>query len=138
MVRTCDLTGENLPEDTPTTRIFIEDARNDVSVELDLSDAAFKGFLSGESKYALSKVLAASRPYVDPPTPTKAKTKPSGTNTEGRDAREWAHTHRPDLNVSDRGQVPNRVLKAYREHLSELAGDMEHQDNNTSDEILPE
>jgi hypothetical protein len=110
-VRTDDLTGETLPEDTPTTRIFVEDPRGDVSVEIDLSDTSFKGL-----QKALDKILAKARPYT-PPTPKR----PSADATEVADARKWAMASRPDLNVKDKGALPLKALEAYREHLAKVA-----------------
>jgi hypothetical protein len=106
-VTTDDLTGDTLPEGTPTTRIFVDDPRGNVSVEIDLSDTSFKGL-----QKALDKILAKARPY----TPTQ-KAKATGAATEAAEARAWAMAHRPDLNVKDRGQVPTVALEAYREYL---------------------
>lgn len=106
-LRTDDLNGETLPEDTPTTRIYVEDGREHVSIEIDLSDDSFKTLLKALNKYA-----SKGRPIL----PEK-KAKPSGTNTEAAMARAWALTQ-PDIQVSERGAVPNRVLEAYREFLT--------------------
>ena len=111
-LRTDDITGETLPDDTPTTRLYIEDPRGDVSVEIDLSDTSFKSFIAGESKFALSKILANARPVTVP------QKKTLGTNaTETSKARAWAISHRPDLNVSPNGRVANDVIVAYRAYL---------------------
>lgn len=110
-VRTDDLTGESLPDDTPTTRIFVEDPRGDVSVEIDLSDTSFKGL-----QKALDKVLSKARP-----TTVVTRTKSPTDATEAAEARKWAMAERPDLKVKDKGAVPHKALEAYREHLAKVA-----------------
>lgn len=120
-----DLTGDTLPHDHESTLIFVEDPRGDISIKTDLSDTNFK------------KLLKAVQPFVDkgePYTPIarmKAASAKADAPTESSLARAWAMTHRPDLNVKDRGKVPEAALEAYRDHLSTLAGDIDHPDNNT-------
>jgi hypothetical protein len=119
-----DLTGDDLPNDHESTLLFIEDPRGDVSIKIDLSDTNFK------------KLVKALQPFVDkgePYTPVTRMKAASTTSTpsEASQARAWAMAHRPDLNVKDRGKVPEEALKAYRDHLSALAGDIDHPDNNT-------
>lgn len=110
-LRTDDITGETLPEDTPTTRIFLEDERGDVSIEIDLSDTNFKAL-----QKALSKYVDKARPVPALLPPEKTK----GTS-EAAAARAWALANRPDLKVSERGAVAKAVLEAYREHLAHSA-----------------
>lgn len=117
---TDDMTGETLPQGTPTTRIYVEDPRGDVSVEIDLSDTSFKGL-----QKALDKILAKARP-ITPPTPKKV-----GDNaTEAALARAWAIAERPDLDVKERGQVPKAVIVAYRAHLDN--SEAEQSDSDTA------
>jgi hypothetical protein len=104
---TDDLTGEPLPEGTPTTRITIDDPRGPISVEVDLSDTSFKGL-----QKALDKILSKARPVTTPRTGTLG-----ADATEARAARAWAIAERPDLKVSERGAVPKAAIVAYRAHL---------------------
>lgn len=106
-LNTDDLTGETLPDGTPTTTILINDERNTIAVEIDLSDASFKKLYDAVQKFA-SKGRAI--------TPPQKRTAATGS-TEAADARAWALAHRPDLNVKERGAVPTAVLVAYRAHL---------------------
>ena len=106
-LRTDDITGETLPEDTPTTRLYIEDARGDVSIEIDLSDASFKAL-----QKAVDKIVSKGRPIT---VPQSGKLATSGT--EAADARAWAIAHRPDLNVKEKGAVPKAAIVAYRAYL---------------------
>lgn len=107
-LRTDDLTGDTLPEDTPTTRLFIEDPRGDVSIEIDLSDASFKAL-----QKAVDKIVSKGRP-VEAPAPKKV----GDDATEAAAARAWAIAERPDLNVKERGAVPKHAVVAYRAHLA--------------------
>lgn len=107
-LRTDDLTGDTLPEDTPTTRLFIEDPRGDVSIEIDLSDASFKAL-----QKAVDKIVSKGRP-VEAPAPKKV----GDDATEAAAARSWAIAERPDLNVKERGAVPKHAIVAYRAHLA--------------------
>jgi len=109
-LRTDDITGETLPEDTPTTRLYIEDPRGDVSIEIDLSDASFKAL-----QKAVDKIVSKGRPITVPQSKS-----PAGASTEAADARAWAIAHRPDLNVKEKGAVPKAAIVAYREHLAGL------------------
>lgn len=117
----CDMTGETLSDDTPTTRIFIEDARENLSVEIDLSDAAFKGMLAGEAKYSLTKILGKARPYV-PTNTRKATTTDADARQFAQEARQWAISTGLQPPVSERGAVPQRALDAYREYLANGGG----------------
>lgn len=112
-LRTDDLTGETLPEDTPTTRLFIEDPRGDVSIEIDLSDASFKAL-----QKAVDKIVSKGRP-VEAPAPKKV----GDDATEAANARAWAIAERPDLNVKERGAVPKHAIVAYRAHLANTEQD---------------
>lgn len=109
---TDDLTGETLPEGNPTTRIVIDDPRALTAIEIDLSDDSVKALLK-----ALSKYTSKGRELVMP-EPKKATT----PNTEAAKARAWAQSHRPDLQVADKGAVPTAALEAYREHVASLEG----------------
>ena len=128
-LRTDDITGETLPEDTPTTRLYIEDPRGDVSIEIDLSDASFKAL-----QKAVDKIVSKGRPITVPQSG-----KLGGNATEAADARQWAITHRPDLNVKEKGAVPKAAIVAYRAHLDNLpdeenAGTTEAERKSASDE----
>lgn len=104
---TDDLTGETLPEGTPTTRITIDDPRGPISVEIDLSDTSFKGL-----QKALDKILSKARIV----TPPRAGTLGADA-TEAAEARKWALAFRPELNVKERGAVPKAAIVAYRAYL---------------------
>lgn len=106
---TDDLTGETLPDGTPTTTIVISDPRLTISIELDLSDASVKAL-----EKALSKFTAKGREY----TPAKSASA-STDREEATAARAWAIAARPDLKVSERGAVPTRAIEAYRAFLDE-------------------
>ena len=128
-LRTDDITGETLPEDTPTTRLYIEDARGDVSIEIDLSDESFK---------KLQKAVAIFTKDGRPITATQSG-KLATSGTEAADARAWAIAHRPDLNVKEKGAVPKAAIVAYRAHLDNLsddenAGSTEAERKSASDE----
>lgn len=117
-----DLTGETLPADNPTTRLFIEDERGDVSIEIDLSDTSFKAL-----QKVLTKYVEKGRPYVSP----LDRKRSTGTTdaSEAKLARAWAIAERPDLNVKERGAVPQAAIEAYRDHLlsieeKEVAADL--------------
>jgi hypothetical protein len=121
-----DLTGETLPEDTPTTTLRINDPRGDVSIALDLSDTSFKGLLKAVDKY-----VSKGAPIALPTTARAV-----GTDTEAREfaraARQWAIATNLQPPVADRGQVPQHALDAYRAHL---AGQGEEQpDGPTTEE----
>ena len=111
--RTDDITGDILPEETPTTRIYVEDPRGDVSVEIDLSEVSFKGL-----EKALSKYTAKARPI------TPAQSKSGSTDaTEAAAARAWGLAH-PDLlpdgvKANERGKVSGAVIDAYRAFIAE-------------------
>lgn len=107
-LRTDDLTGDTLPEDTPTTTITIDDPRGPIAVEVDLSDQSFKGL-----QKALDKIVSKARPITPPPT-----RKVGDDATEAAAARAWAIAERPDLNVKERGAVPKHAIVAYRAHLA--------------------
>ena len=109
-LRTDDITGETLPEETPTTRLYIEDPRGDVSIEIDLSDESFK---------KLQKAVAIFTKDGRPITATQSG-KLATSGTEAADARAWAIAHRPDLNVKEKGAVPKAAIVAYRAHLAGL------------------
>ena len=107
-LRTDDITGETLPDETPTTRITVNDPRVDISIEIDLSDDSAK------------KLVAALKRYTDkgreiaPPAPARL----GADATESAAARAWAIAERPDLNVKERGAVPKAAIVAYRAHLA--------------------
>ena len=107
-LRTDDLTGDALPEDTPTTRIYVEDARGDVSVEIDLSDTSFKAL-----QRALDKYVSKARPITHPQSKTVAT-----DATEAAEARKWAIATNLQPPVSERGAVPKRAIDAYRAFLA--------------------
>jgi hypothetical protein len=109
-LRTDDITGETLPEDTPTTRLYIEDPRGDVSIEIDLSDASFKAL-----QKAVDKIVSKGRPITGSKLPNDGKAAVEATR-----ARAWAIAHRPDLKVKEKGAVPKAAIVAYREHLAGL------------------
>jgi hypothetical protein len=115
-LRTDDMTGETLPDDTPTTTITVTDPRGSISVEVDLSDTSFKGL-----QKALDKIVSKSRP-VTPPAPRKL----GDNHTEAAEARAWAIATRPDLSVKEKGAVPKAAIVAYRAYL----------DNQTEDESI--
>lgn len=131
-LRTDDLNGESLPDTTPTTRLYVEDPRGDLSIEIDLSDTSFKGL-----QKALDKFIAKSRPVT---APTKGKGKKLGEAgaSESEKARHWAIAH--GMDVKDKGRVPVAAIVAYRAYLDntsdedrmrDQAGDIDHPDNNT-------
>ena len=110
-LRTDDMTGETLPDETPSTRIYVEDPRGNVSVEIDLSDTSFKALLK-----ALDKYTQKARPITLP-----KKAKPATDSTEASEARKWALAN-PDLLpegviAKERGMVPGRIYAAWRAHL---------------------
>lgn len=114
-----DLTGDALPADTPTTRVMILDPRNpNAPFVIDLSDDSLKGLLKAVEKYRVK-----GREYT-PPTLRQSITSDSEAREFAREARHWAITSRPDLNVAAQGAVPQRALDAYREHLA-------HQEEST-------
>jgi len=121
-LRTDDITGETLPEETPTTRIYIEDPRGDVSIEIDLSDASFK-----KLQTAVDKIVSKGRPITATQTG-----KLGGNATEAADARAWAIAHRPDLNVKEKGAVPKAAIVAYRAHLD----NREQEQSDRSDAVI--
>ena len=120
-IRTDDLTGENLPEDTPTTTIRINDPRwtelTDLpaGVSMDLSDTSVKTLIKALEKFARKG------------TPITATSIKSTTDEDARkfakDARTWAIITGLQPPVSDRGAVPQRALDAYREHLAQQDGE---------------
>jgi len=112
-LRTDDMSGEQLPDDTPTTRIYVERPDGDVSIEIDLSDTSFKALMK-----ALDKYITKGRPITLPQT-----AKLGGNATEAAEARAWAIAHRPDLNVKEKGAVPKAAIVAYRAHLANLPDD---------------
>ena len=111
-LRTDDLNGEALPEDTPTTHLYIEDPRGDVSIEIDLSDASFKAL-----QKAVDKIVSKGRP-ITPTQPAKL----GGNATEAAAARAWAIAERPDLNVKEKGAVPKAAIVAFRAHMDNAQG----------------
>ena len=110
-LRTDDMTGETLPDETPSTRIYVEDPRGNVSVEIDLSDTSFKALLK-----ALDKYTQKARPITLP-----KKAKPATDTTEPSDARMWALANPyllPEgVIAKEHGKVAGRILAAYRAHL---------------------
>lgn len=116
-LRTDDLTGETLPDGTPTTTITVDDPRGPISVEVDLSDTSFKGL-----QKALDKIVAKSRPV----TPSRTGTLGADA-TEARAARAWAIAERPDLKVNERGAVPKAAIVAYRAHVANVTDTPEGQ-----------
>ena len=108
-LRTDDITGETLPDDTPTTTLRINDPRGDVSVALDLSDTSFKA------------LLKAAQKYIDKGAPiTTSKVTTDETARQfAQEARQWAIATNLQPPVSERGAVPQRALDAYREHLAQ-------------------
>jgi len=123
-IRTDDITGENLPDDTPTTTLRINDPRGDVSVALDLSDTTFKALLKAVDK------------YVNKGAPITAAKVASTTDADARQfaaaARAWAIATNLQPPVSERGAVPQRALDAYREHLAQQEAELSAQ---ASDEM---
>lgn len=110
-VRTDDISGENIPEDTPTTTLRINDPRGDIGVSLDLSDTSFKALLKAVQKYADKGAhLSAGKVTTD-----------DSARQFARDARLWAIATNLKPPVSERGAVPQHALEAYREHLDGLA-----------------
>lgn len=108
-----DLTGETLPEDTPSTTLRINDPRGDVAVRLDLSDTSFKGLLKAIQK------------YVDKGSPIATLSQKVTDDTDrqfAQRARQWAIATNLQPTVSERGAVPQRALDAYREHLAQQEG----------------
>lgn len=109
-LRTDDINGETLPDDTPQTTLRINDPRGDVSVRLDLSDTSFKALLKAVQKYADKGA----------PITTLSKTTTDETARQfAQDARQWAIASNLQPPVSERGAVPQRALDAYREHLAQ-------------------
>lgn len=113
-LRTDDITGDTLPEDTPTTTITVQDPRGPITVEIDLSDDSYKGLLS-----ALKKYVTKGR-EVATPAPRSIL---GADATEAAAARAWAIAERPDLNVKERGAVPKHAIVAYRAHLANTEQD---------------
>lgn len=108
-----DLTGEVLPQDTPTTTIRINDPRGDVSVALDLSDTSFKSLVK-----ALEKFVSKGRPIATASAMVKTTTNETARRF-AQEARQWAIATNLQPPVSDKGAVPQRALDAYREHLAQ-------------------
>lgn len=112
-LRTDDMTGETLPDDTPQTTLRINDPRGDVSVQLDLSDTSFKALLKAVQKYADKGAPIAS---------LAAKGTTDDTARQfAREARQWAIATNLQPTVSERGAVPQHALDAYRNYLDGLA-----------------
>lgn len=113
IVFTDDVTGETLPEGTPTTRVTITDPRNEYPpFEIDLSDTSLKALLKAVEKYRL-KGREVTRPSL-----RKSLTDDDADREFAKAARQWAIVHNVQPTVSDRGAVPQRALDAYREHLA--------------------
>ena len=121
-LRTDDMTGETLPDDTPTTTLRINDPRGDVGVSLDLSDTSFKALLKAVQKYA-------DKGSPLPSSLGKAIPKHDDTVRQfAQEARQWAIATNLQPPVSERGAVPQRALDAYREHLAQ-----QEQEQNDAD-----
>jgi hypothetical protein len=118
-----DMSGDVLPEGTPTTTVTITDPRNgNPPFEIDLSDDSLKALLK-----AVERFRVKGR-EVTPPTVRNSATDAQ----EAREARAWAMAHRPDLKVAAQGAVPKRAIDAYRDHLSGAAE--QHEENAGSTE----
>lgn len=112
-LNTDDLTGETLPDDTPRTRLTLDDPRGPISVEWDLSDTSFKKVYDTVQKFA-QKGRA-----VTPPAARKSVTADDTARQFAADARAWAIATNLQPPVNERGAVPQRALDAYREHLAQ-------------------
>jgi hypothetical protein len=109
-----DLTGESLPEDTPTTRVTIQDPRNpNPAFEIDLSDDSLKGLLKAIEKYRVKGR------EVTPPSLRESITQDKEAREFAAAARQWAIASNLQPPVAERGAVPQRALDAYREHLAQ-------------------
>lgn len=102
-----DLTGDVIPEEIPPTRIYVEDSRENVSIELDLTDVNLKDLIHK----ALAKYVKAGRPIAA----TTAERK-SNDPSEAAKARAWALAQPAEagLKVAERGMVSKAVIEAYR------------------------
>jgi hypothetical protein len=118
-----DMSGDVLPEGTPTTTVTITDPRNsNPPFEIDLSDDSLKALLK-----AVERFRVKGR-EVTPPTVRNSATDAQ----EAREARAWAMAHRPDLKVAAQGAVPKRAIDAYRDHLS----NREAEQSDRSDAVI--
>jgi hypothetical protein len=103
-----DMTGDVLPEGTPTTTVTITDPRNpNLPFEIDLSDDSFK---------ALTKALERFRVKGRDVSPNLPRSS-SADAEEAKAARSWAIASGLQPPVSERGAVPQRAIDAYREFL---------------------
>ena len=109
-----DLTGDVLPDGTPTTTVTISDPRNEhPPFEIDLSDDSLKALLKAVDKYRVKGR------EVHPPTLRESVTADKEAREFAAAARQWAILSNLQPAVSERGAVPQRALDAYREHLAQ-------------------
>jgi hypothetical protein len=105
-----DITGDVLPNGTPTTLVSISDPRNEYPpFEIDLSDYSVKALLKAVEKYR-----KAGREVAAPTTRSTSATDAE----EAKAARAWAISTNLQPPVSERGAVPQRAIDAYREFLA--------------------
>lgn len=106
-----DVTGDVLPQGTPTTLVSITDPRNEFPpFEIDLSDDSFKKLLSAVEKYR-----KVGREVTAPTTRNTSATDAE----EAKAARSWAIASGLQPPVSERGAVPQRAIDAYRAFLAQ-------------------
>jgi hypothetical protein len=118
-----DMSGDVLPEGTPTTTVTITDPRNsNPPFEIDLSDDSLKALLK-----AVERFRVKGR-EVTPPTVRNSATDAQ----EAKLARAWAMTYAPELKVAPQGAVPKRAIDAYRDHLS----NREAEQSDRSDAVI--
>jgi hypothetical protein len=106
-----DMSGDVLPEGTPTTTVTITDPRNgNPPFEIDLSDDSLKALLKAVERFRVKGRA------LDPAARNSVRNSAADA-TEAREARAWAMAHRPELKVASQGAVPKRAIDAYRVHL---------------------
>lgn len=116
---TDDMTGDTLPDGTPTTTVTIDDPRNEhPPFEIDLSDDSLKGLLKAIEKYRVKGTAVQPRSLRD------AITGDPEAKRFAAEARQWALAQPASagLKVSPVGKVSQAVLDAYSDHLSASEG----------------
>jgi hypothetical protein len=121
-----DMSGDVLPEGTPTTTVTITDPRNgNPPFEIDLSDDSLKKLLAAVERFRVKGRA------LDPAARNSARNSATDAQ-EAKLARVWAMAHRPDLKVASQGAVPKRAIDAYRDHLS----NREAEQSDRSDAVI--
>jgi hypothetical protein len=121
-----DMSGDVLPEGTPTTTVTITDPRNsNPPFEIDLSDDSLKALLKAVERFRVKGRA------LDPAARNSARNSATDAQ-EAKLARAWAMTYAPELKVAPQGAVPKRAIDAYRDHLS----NREAEQSDRSDAVI--